>query len=136
MKLYIDTGAFYARMNLEDAHHREAVRGFSVAKDGHQVFTSNFVVHELIHMVQHRRGGKVAIQVAEAIYGMERLEIVRLTARDELDALALFQKMAFRKVSFTDCTSFVLMSRLGIKHVFGFDNHFASAGFTLWPDKT
>ena len=36
---------------------------------------------------------------------------------------------ANRQYSFTDCTSFNIMRRLGITHAFTFDKHFKSAGF-------
>ena len=37
-------------------------------------------------------------------------------------------------VSYTDCVSFVLMKREGLRNVFGFDGHFTAAGYRLWPE--
>jgi predicted nucleic acid-binding protein len=40
---------------------------------------------------------------------------------------------ADQRVQFADCVSFVMMRRYRPKRVFGFDRHFAMAGFELWP---
>ena len=44
-------------------------------------------------------------------------------------AIGIFRKYANQNVSFTDCISFVLMRRQGIKRAFTFGRHFAHAGF-------
>jgi predicted nucleic acid-binding protein len=49
------------------------------------------------------------------------------------EALRWLEKFADQKLSFTDCLSFSLMRREGIPAVFGFDHHFALAGYDLWP---
>lgn len=49
-------------------------------------------------------------------------------------AIALMKKFAEQAVSFTDCISFVLMKKEGLRDVFGFDRHFASAGYRVWPN--
>lgn len=50
---------------------------------------------------------------------------------DWATALRLMRKLADQGVSFTDCISFALMRREGLRYVFGFDGHFAAAGFRL-----
>jgi hypothetical protein len=56
------------------------------------------------------------------------------TSREDWhDALRWLEKFSDQKLSFTDCLSFSLMRREGIPSVFGFDRHFALAGYELWP---
>ena len=46
-----------------------------------------------------------------------------------LDIWSLFKRFADKEFSFTDCTSFVLMRRLGLHEALAFDGHFTQAGF-------
>ena len=57
----------------------------------------------------------------------------RVTAIDEKRAWRLFRKVEGRGISMIDCTSFILMKRLGIKEVFAFDEDFKKLGFTTCP---
>jgi len=54
--------------------------------------------------------------------------LCRITAKDEAEAWKYFEKN-WSGLSFTDCTSFAMMKRLGITKYFGYDDHFGRAGF-------
>jgi hypothetical protein len=43
-------------------------------------------------------------------------------------AFSLFQRLSDKEWSFTDCVSYVIMGRLGIKKAFAFDHHFRQFG--------
>jgi predicted nucleic acid-binding protein len=61
------------------------------------------------------------------------IEWLRAGEEDWAKALVLMRKFADQGVSFTDCISAVLMKRAGLKRIFGFDRHFESMGFRVWP---
>jgi len=44
-----------------------------------------------------------------------------------------FKKFSDKSYSFTDCTSFIILKKLGIKNVLAFDKHFRQAGFNVLP---
>ena len=54
--------------------------------------------------------------------------MIRITQEDEERAWDIFCRHEDKGFSFTDCTSFALMERLGIDAVFAFDDHFAQYG--------
>jgi len=41
------------------------------------------------------------------------------------------RKYADKEISFTDCVSFAIMRRVGIRTAFTFDRHFRDAGFQI-----
>jgi len=64
---------------------------------------------------------------------VDEVELLRVTADDEESAWRLFVARADKGYSFTDCTSFVLMRRLGIGTAITIDRHFAKERFTTLP---
>ena len=76
-------------------------------------------------------GGRFAADRAGNIYASEALEILPSTREDELAAVRLLRKYSDQQVSFTDCTSFVLMRNRQLSSVFTFDVRFQHAGFHL-----
>ena len=132
--IFIDTGAFIARHLEHDQHHAKAVTQWQLLSiDNRQCYTSNFVIDEAITFLARRSTYEFAAVRADAIYKSEELIVLRPDHTDEITALELFGKYSDQSVSFTDCTSFALMDKLGIKTAFTFDNHFRIAGFTVEP---
>ncbi len=132
--IFVDTGAFVARYVRRDEHHVAALSHWNaLQQNGRRCFTSNFVLDEVFTLLGRRTDYHFAAERAKSLYSSGWLTILRPLGGDELAALDLFKKFADQKVSFTDCISFVLMRRRGLKSVFGFDRHFSLAGFDLEP---
>lgn len=130
--IFIDTGAFLARYIQNDQHHAQAIslwEKLSLKKDS--CFTSNFVLDEMFTLLARRAGYTFAASRARNIYSSEKLTILRPDHEDEENAIALFEKYADQKISFTDCISFVLMRREHLKTTFSFDKHFSQVGFEI-----
>ena len=132
--IYIDTGAFLARHLKSDQYHQESAKFWNqLSKTRERYFTSNFVLDETFTLLGRRAGYRFAIQRAHNIYLSKELTILRPTREDEMMALDIWSKYADQELSFTDCISFALMRKNGIKRVFSFDAHFGWAGFQLLP---
>jgi len=132
--IFIDTGAFLARHVERDTYHERACRAWQqLETENPPLFTSNFVFDELFTLLGRRTSYSFAAERARHLMASRQLEVLRPVEETELAALELFEKFADQKVSFTDCTSFVLMRERRIDRVFSFDRHFALAGFELWP---
>lgn len=131
--IFIDTGAFLARYLTRDQHHRQAKKSWkALGRGSWKCYTSNFVLDETFTLLARRSSYAFAAARARALYASATLEILRASREDELQAIAAFEKFSDQEVSFTDCVSFSLMKRKGIKRAFAFDRHFEDAGFELW----
>lgn len=132
--IYIDTGAFIARYLKRDQYYDTAVKYWkTLSTRQEQFFTSNFVLDETFTLLGRRAGYKFAAQRARNIFLSDTITILRPEPEDELRALDLFEKYSNLEVSYTDCISFVLMSKNRIGKVFTFDKHFELTGFTIIP---
>lgn len=132
--IFIDTGAFLGRYLKNDQFHESAV-GFwrRLGELGTPLLVSNFVLDETMTLLARRASYGFASERARTIYASPAFDILRPTAKDELEALRYFRKYADQRVSFTDCISFVLMRNAGIREAFTFDKHFRVAGFGVRP---
>jgi predicted nucleic acid-binding protein len=132
--IFVDTGAFVARWMARDQHHAAAVRGWRrVAEQRLACVTTNHIVDETLTLLGRRAGHSFAAEKGATLLTSEALAIVRPGREDELAALALFEKYADQRVSFTDCLSFVTMRQRGLARAFTFDGHFRLVGLTVWP---
>ena len=132
--LFIDTGAFIGRYVGSDPHHDAAVEAWSeVNAKRPPIFTSSSVIDETATNLARIAGYDFAAGVTRGLLTDSRLRVLRPGKADEMAAAAVFAKHADQRVSFTDCTSFVLMKANGIRRAFSFDRHFEAAGFALFP---
>ena len=127
--IFIDTAAFLAMENRSDAHHEEAI-GYqrTCLKKGKQLVTSDYVLDESYTIIRMRAGHGIAVQFGEALRTSRLLRIEHITSETIEDAWNLFKDFSDHKFSFTDCTSFALMEKLGIGSAFTFDAHFRQYG--------
>ncbi|RLG28276.1 VapC toxin family PIN domain ribonuclease [Methanosarcinales archaeon] len=124
--IFVDTGAWYALPDISDANHRAAAKfKDSLARP---LMTSNYVVDAVITLVRNRLGYKVAIDIGQKLWGKSIANLIRVMLRDEIKAWDVFVQYCDKNLSFTDCTSFALVKRIGITAVFAFDEHFKQHG--------
>lgn len=91
------------------------------------------MLDEAITLLARRTTYAFAADRAAKWLASRSLTILRPDEQDESDTLQFFRKYADQHVSFTDCISFVLMGKLGLKSVFTFDRHFVLSGFQVEP---
>jgi predicted nucleic acid-binding protein len=68
------------------------------------------------------------LRLGQSILLEEVLEIVWITPADVRRAWEVFRAYRDKAWSFTDCVSFVVMERLGLRTAFAFDQHFRQFG--------
>ena len=123
--IFVDSSVWYALVNARDKNHLAAKRFLDA---GHRLLTTNFVVDETITLVLVRKGYQAAVDLGEQLWSEEQAHIVWLSRADQRVAWQLFKRYSDKEFSFTDCTSFVVMERLGLTHAFAFDEHFSQMG--------
>jgi len=122
---FVDTSAWFAIIDQNDPYH-EAAQHFIATKP--QLLTTNFIIDEAITLVLYRLGYKQARELGERLWSGRLARIVFVSEADQYAAWELFKRYDDKKFSFTDCTSFVVMERLGLTYAFAFDEHFTQTG--------
>ncbi len=130
-RLFVDTGGWFAYVNREDPKHREVKR--ALREHEGRLVTSNYVFDETVTLCRHRLGHAIATSVGAALLEPSSADVIRLSAADERTAWSLFVDRSDKLYSFTDCTSFVLMRRLGLHSAIALDEHFRQEGFLTLP---
>jgi predicted nucleic acid-binding protein len=130
-RVFVDTSAWFAYVNSADPDHRRVDR--TLAGHSARLLTSNFVFDEVVTLCLYRLGHAAATKVGNILLGGGFLDLIRVTPADEKAAWSLFSDRGDKTYSFTDCTSFVLMRRLGIGQAITVDADFAREGFQCLP---
>ena len=128
---FVDTSAWFAYANRRDPDHAR-IRNVLQAYAG-QLITSNFIFDETVTLCLYRLGHQIATKVGEVLLDPTVVNLIRLTPDDEHRAWSLFLARPDKTYSYTDCTSFVLMRRLGLHSAIALDVDFQREGFTLLP---
>jgi predicted nucleic acid-binding protein len=126
--VFFDTSAIYAYINRKDPDHLVVAKAVSSCKG--KLIISNYIFDEIVTLVSSRLGHVAASQVGTILMNAPQIERAWLTRQDEVHAWTLFHDRPDKNYSFTDCTSFVLMRRLGVKKYLALDDHFRQEGFS------
>ena len=138
--VFVDTGGWIAMAVKRDRYHKEAATYYrKLSKTKVRLVTSNYVLSETYTRIRYDDGHAKAMQfnalIQEAIKA-GRLNLEWITHVLHKEAWNIFEKYEGQDFSFVDCTSFATAKRLGVKEVFGFDDHFKTMGLILKPAKT
>jgi len=123
--VFVDSSAWYALANERDRNH-EAACHFMQGR--YRLVTTNFVIDETITLVLTRKDYRAALDIGNELWSEKQARIVWLSRQDQRAAWELFKRYSDKQFSFTDCTSFVVMERLGLACAFAFDEDFAQTG--------
>lgn len=133
MRLFVDASAWIALSDENDQHHAAAQPCLEEFPVGVQLHTSNYVVAEAITRIRSQAGPDAAWRWAEALRRNLAVRIHYADRSFDDHALRVFRKYADQDLSFADCSTVVLMGRLGINRIFAFDDDFRKLGFEVAP---
>lgn len=130
-RLFVDTSAWFAYANRKDRQHADVSEILRTYPG--RLVTTNYVFDEIISLCLYRLGHHASRMVGSVLMDPDEVDMVRVTSEDELVAWELFCNRTEQKYSFTDCTSFTLMRRLGLDTALALDTDFAAENFTVVP---
>jgi hypothetical protein len=131
--IFLDTGFLFALYVDGDVHHERAEAVFETYRGrrlDELLLTTNLVVAEAITLfrkkshpdprVRHDLAMRVGAQLLLGNLG----RLHRVTEDEERAAFELFSRHRDQDYSFVDCTSFVVMDKLGIREAWAVDRDF------------
>jgi predicted nucleic acid-binding protein len=130
MKIFIDTSAFYAMFDIDDALHEKSIKLLNKIPDTSQLFTSSEVIGETLTLLSMRIGKSRAVEIFKDI--LTNVETIMIDIEVFNNSLERFVSIKSKNISFVDCTSFVICKKLKIDFIFGFDKDFRKEGFKLF----
>jgi predicted nucleic acid-binding protein len=132
MRVYIDTSAFYALLDRDDANHQRAKDVWAnLLKNENTLITSNYVLVETFALIQHRLGIEAVRGFQNDILPLVNIEFV--AAELHRSGVSALLSASRRNLSLVDCVSFEMMRTLEIRTAFAFDPHFKEQGFYIQP---
>lgn len=133
MTTFADTSALYAVLDADDAFHERARAAWSsLLSEDETLVATNYVLLETFALVQARLG-------IDAVRGFsdDLLPLIRtawVTQEDHRGAVQALLAADRRELSLVDCSSFLVMRKLGLESAFTFDEDFEDQGFKTVPD--
>lgn len=132
MNVFIDTSAFLAVLDADDANHAKGKHQWTkLVESADLLLTSNYVLVETFALVQHRLGMEAVRALEEDLLPVVAVEWVEETAHKA--GINSYLAAGRRKLSLVDCVSFATMRRLGLRTAFTFDADFRKQGFMCLP---
>ena len=130
--VFVDTSAWVALALTRDPLHDRAVEAWDQITGLHaRLHTSVPIVLEAFTFLDRHATRDVAIAWKDSLKDLSGLRVLTCSTDEMNAAWCYFSRKDLHKLSAVDATSFVVMTRAGIKVAFAFDHHFATAGFRL-----
>lgn len=92
------------------------------------------MIDETATRLRYRVNHSIAVQFLDLIESSKEIDTLTVAAINSTpfqEAGRLFRQYDTARLSFTDCTSFVLCQQHNISEAFAFDQHFLMMGITL-----
>ncbi len=133
--IFVDTGAWFALKAADDRFHDDAIAFYDELVTGRHgsLIVSDYVLDETATLLMSAKGGEIANSFLDEVLNSKSVRLIWVDPQLFHRAVRSFKSNSPRGCSFTDCTSFELMTELNIKQAFAFDQHFSEAGFNQLP---
>jgi predicted nucleic acid-binding protein len=124
--VFVDTGAWFAAAVPSDPDHESASQFFRNCRG--PVVTTDYIVDELLTLFATRGRKRKANRWLHKVLWGGGVALELVTSADFDEAIRVYQRFGDKTWSFTDCTSYVVVERLGVSIACSFDIHFRQFG--------
>jgi predicted nucleic acid-binding protein len=124
--IFVDTSVWYPAYVSEDVDHSMAAALLAAPSD--RLVTTDYIVDELLTLMVARGQRRVATEIGGKFLVGNFCQIVWIERDDAFAAWQILDKFDDKSWSFTDCVSYAVKKRLGIKKAFSLDDHFRQFG--------
>jgi predicted nucleic acid-binding protein len=132
--VFVDTGYLIALEAADDQHHARARAHWTVfARSLPPLLTTSFVLDEVVTFFNSRGRHAKAVEVGARLLTSPSVQLVHVDEALLRNGWEYFVQRPDKHYSLTDCLSFVLMQRMGVREALAFDTHFEQAGFHRLP---
>jgi predicted nucleic acid-binding protein len=133
-RYFVDTSFWIALFDRSDPSHDKVTTFWQgLAKKPLRLITSDYVLDEAYTFLRRHVGLQAAVDLHDVIQISRLIEVAEVRAPIRAAAWDTFVKYDDKVLSFTDCTSFVLMWQMGLTEVLTLDADFAQVGFAQMP---
>jgi predicted nucleic acid-binding protein len=130
----LDTGYLLALELANDENHQAAWEHWQeVLRSPPPLVTTSSIFSEVVTFFNTRGYHAKAVEVGNSLLRSPSVQLIHVDETLFHAGWAYLQQHQDKEYSLTDCISFALMQRLGIRTAFSFDRHFAQAGFQKLP---
>ncbi len=128
--VFADAGYWIALLNPRDRLHERAKR-VSRLMGRHRVVTSELILIEYLDDSSYRGEflRRLAVATVQRLRKDRNTTIVPLSRAQFAEALRMYADRPDKTWSVTDCSSFQIMERYGLREALAHDVHFEQAGF-------
>lgn len=130
-RLFVDTAGWFEFLIPGSCLQEEMAALFR--ESDCRFVTSTHVLHELVPLILRQGTHHAAARTGTFIRSSPEVRVECPDAAEEANVWRLFLDRPDKRYSLTDCSSFVIMRRLGITEAITTDHHFRQEGFTVLP---
>lgn len=129
-EVFIDTSGFFALLSAADPAHRRACEQMDrLARARRRTVTTEHVLDETFTLLKMRGLAHRCSIFQQMLVSSRSLRVVWTEPAAFAEAQALFLDRLDQGFSLTDCISFTVMQREGLREALTTDHHFQIAGF-------
>jgi predicted nucleic acid-binding protein len=127
--VFVDSSVFLSLEDPAEHSHAFAMRTFrELVSARSPLVSTNFVFDETYTLILTRLGRHRAVAWGESARSSKLIEFVRVDESHEQAAWDLILTFGDKDFSYTDATSFAVMSSLAIEEALSLDRHFKEYG--------